>query len=105
MRTLSPSNLEAPTPCAQVVLELFLEKAQATGAPDADSPAMVALGADRGTYRELPAAEKCAYASRGPLQQQQMTFNHGSLLITTFFSGLSNLTTTLNQQPDASLGW
>ena len=105
MRTLGPPNPEAPGPCAQVVLELFLEKAQATGAPDADCPAMVALGADRGTYGELPAAEKCAWASRGPLQQQQMTFKHGPLLITTFFSGLGNLATTLSQQPDASLGW
>ena len=50
----------------QVVLELFLEKAQATGSPDADSPAMVALGADRGTYRELPAAEKCVHAAHAP---------------------------------------
>ncbi len=47
----------------QVVLELFVEKAQASGSPDADAPAMVALGSDRGTYRELPAAEKCARAA------------------------------------------
>lgn len=61
-----PLSHKAPTPCAQVVLELFLEKAQATGSPDADLPAMVALGADRGTYREQPAADKCAHAAHAP---------------------------------------
>ena len=39
-------RLLTQAPKVQIVLELFLEKAAATGLPDADSPPMVALGAD-----------------------------------------------------------
>jgi hypothetical protein len=48
----------------QVILELFHERQQQTGAPPNDAPAVVALGDDRGLYLELPAEDKCAAAAR-----------------------------------------
>ena len=43
----------------QVILELFLERQRAAGAPHNEDPAMVALGEARGAYSEVPAECKC----------------------------------------------
>lgn len=47
----------------QVILELFRERQQQTGAPLNDAPAVVALAEDRGDYEDPPAAYKCAAAA------------------------------------------
>ncbi len=47
----------------QVILELFLERQQQTGAPPNNAPAVVALAEDRGDFKDLPAAHKCAAAA------------------------------------------
>ena len=57
---LCASSLTVGTCAPQYILELFLEKQRERGEPPSDSPAMVALGEDRGRYSETPAELKRA---------------------------------------------